>query len=79
MSEREERLSLEISVCMAFHVVVIEVRKVSIRRIECHRKASRRVVVAEENVSDRLTTGLSAVPCLKDGVAILSLRCESHG
>ena len=80
MTEREERLALEISVCMSRHVVIAEIRKVRIRCVECHRKSSGRIVVAEKHISHSLTTGLTCIPALKDCITCLGLwsHCYSR-
>src|SRR5439155_24872141 len=71
VAERIERLLGEVAIRAAGHGIVSKRRKLHDGLIKCHRKSSRRIVIAGKNIRDGRATLLTGIPGFDDGGGVL--------
>ena len=78
ITKRPEWLPFEITVGAVGHGVVKEIGKVLHRAVEGDRQFTRWVVITKEYISYRISTSLSWIPGLNNGLTVLHLRHQSN-
>ena len=77
-AEGKQRLTCIIAIGAVLHRVVEEVGQFVRVFVEGDRQFAARIIVAEEHFGQCLSTQLTTVPGLNDGITRLQFRCESH-
>ena len=79
MTEREESLSLKVTVGAILHCIIEEIRKIIHALIEGNRKLARWIHLAKEYLCHSFATPFARIPSLKDRLRIFGFRNHGNG